>query len=150
MELEEWTERKDKLKDRYKNREELRKDCIKKLDKENFVFMEYTYDNLIGIYPVGIDFSHTMRDVKWYHTKDDCLEAMETKEKIKQIASILKDHVTIEKLIEDALTETNPNDLNEIFERVVLKKGKVREVEGCYKLILGGKRGTPFEFPLRD
>jgi len=148
MELEEWTERKDKLKNRYKNREDLRKDCVKKLDKDNFVFMEFV--DLIGIYPVGIDSLHTMRDVKWYNVKDDSLEAMETKEKIKQITNILKDHVTLEKVIEDALTETNPSDLNEIFERVVLKRGKIKEEEGCYKLILGGKRGAPFEFALRD
>jgi len=152
--LEEWKERANKLNKSYDSRTKLRHDCEKKLG-DYFLVLEYGAKKLVGIYPchveeTGDDRVHTMRDVKWYCIGDKHLKLMDAEKMIEGIIDVLHDKVDVKKLIEDALHDSSPDDLQEIFDRAVIKKGKVREKEGCYKLLIGGKRGQPFEFMLRS
>ena len=73
----------------------------------------------------------------------------DTEKLVKEIVEVLKDKISVEKFLEDVLNDIDPEELEEIYERAVVKKGKIREEEGCYKLLIGGKRGAPFELMLR-
>lgn len=151
--LDEWVEKANTLNKSYNSRKSLRQDCEKKL-KDHFVIMEYGHKKLISVYPIHVEETgdnrvHMMRDVKWYHV-DKSIRLMDTDKMVAGIVSVLKDKVDVEELIKDALYDSNPETLEEVFERAVVKKGSIKSKEGCYKLAIGGKPGKPFEFMLRD
>lgn len=153
----EWRKKVKKLKGFYNTREELRKDANKKLDV-HYHIIEIPTKNCIGIYPIFYieggkddDRLHVMRDVCFYRVNDkEELQQLDSEKLIDALVEKLKGSISIEPILRDALYDTNPDDLMEIFERAVVKKGKVREKGGCYKLSIGGKPGAPFELSLRD
>ena len=87
-----------------------------------------------------------------FYFKDEkgIYKKMNTKKFIDALVEKLTPHVSVEELLRDTLYDTNPEDLKEMYERVIEKKGSIREKPGCYKLMLGGKRGVPFQFMLRE
>jgi len=158
IKLETWRKYIDSLKKNYKNIKELREDTKKKC-KNHHVIMIYDDRGIVGVYPgQGVDQYgehaddrvHTMRDVKWYYIRKTTLRQLDIEKMIDELVEKFRDKLSVDKILRDALYDTNPEDLNEMFERAVIKKGKVKEKEGCYKLIIGGKRGSPMEFMVRE
>ena len=88
--------------------------------------------------------------VKLYQLKDDgTLEELDVDAIIEEIAEYLKDKVNIKAFLKDVLAMQYELDLMELFYRIQ-KKPKVSDEEGCYALLIGGKRGKPFKLWLRE
>ena len=150
MRLSEWVKKSKKLLNKYETFEDLEDDC-RELFGRNFQIIKRP-DNLILISPLLIEIDeeiHTSRDLPIFLKRDGKYIKLNTKKLIDEVVKVLKSKVTIEKLLEDALCSLSPEELQEVYERVIKKKGKVREEEGCYKLLIGGKKGYPFELMLR-
>lgn len=135
---------KPKLKNEYKNLDELKKDVPKD-------FGIWTTSSLVVIAPNEVDANlHPGNYEVVFNIKEDKIQKVDVARLRKELVKVLTPHITVEKLVEDALECQTAYDLQEIYERAVLKKGKIKEEEGCYKLLIGGKRGHPFEFMLRE
>jgi len=154
--LTEWRSKLDKLETEYRSINKLRDDAKEKLG-EYFILMEYGEKNLIGLYPSGKvdeyegdERLHTMRDVRWYYIMKTKLKLLDTEKMVGALVDKLKDKLSTEEILRDALYDTTPDDLKEMFERAIINKGKVREKGGCYKLCIGGKRGRPLELMVRN
>ena len=76
----------------------------------------------------------------------------ERKELLEKLAGKLAPSVKVKDLLIDTLGELRPSELKEIVSRLDSPKNetKVRSEEGCYKLLIGGKKGKPYELMLRD
>lgn len=152
MKFKEWIEKKKTLNDKYDTVDELIEHCDKTFGKHyGTIFL--ALNKMLMVRPVlieGDEHIHISRDSVLYRKKDGKWHLIDTKKLVDVLVEHLKDHVSVEKLVEDALYDTSPEELDELFERVVKKKGSIREEEGCYKLVIGGKRGQPMEFMLRD
>jgi hypothetical protein len=68
----------------------------------------------------------------------------------KELAEVLIKNFSPDKFMEDYLETLMPEEIFEAYTRAVVKKGKVREKEGCYKFLLFGKKGEPMELMLRN
>ena len=152
MTYKEWMKLKKKLKNEYHSVDDVIVDCDKTFEKHyGTIFLGL--NKMLMVRPVAIeddDHLHLSRDTALFRKKNNIWVYVDTKALIDELVNHLKEHVSVEKIIEDALCDTDPDELEEIFDRVVNKKGKIREEEGCYKLIIGGKRGQPMEFMLRE
>lgn len=152
MKFGEWIEKKKSLKDKYDSVDKLIDHCDKIFGKYyGTIFL--ALNKMLMVRPVlieGDEHIHISRDSVLYRRKGNKWHLVDTMKLINVLVEHLKEHVSVEKLVEDALCDTSPEQLEELFERVVKKKGSIREEEGCYKLIIGGKRGQPMEFMLRD
>lgn len=151
IEFKEWEKNAKKLKDHYKDFDELVKDSKKIFGREYCAVVNsdnYSYTKPVNVYVLGEP--HIMRDIPIYYNTEKGLDRMIPEKLIGPIIEKLKDSVSIEKLLEDALLNLNPEDLTELFERAVTKNGKVNEKEGCYQLLVGGKSGRPFKLMLRN
>ena len=152
MKFEEWIEKKNALNDKYNTVDELIDHCDEVFGKYyGTIFL--ALNKMLAVRPIGIegdDNVHISRDSALYRKKEDGWYSIDTMKLIDILVEHLKEHVSVEKIIEDALTDAPPEVLEDLFERVVIKKGSIREKEGCYKLLIGGKRGQPMEFMLRD
>ena len=107
---------------------------------------------LIEITPANYlddDSLHPIRDCRFY-TRTKPLKQINTEDCIDFLIERLKDNISIEKLLKDALYDTDIADLMELGDRLTHPVCKITEKEGCYKLTIGGKKGAPFEFMLRD
>lgn len=153
-----WRGRGKKLKVKYKDFKELEEDANKKIKSEYYYITTVPKLKLIMIYPFSIieygkddERVHLSRDCLFYFaTEKNEYKKMNTEKFINKLVDKLVPHVSVEELVRDALYDTNPEDLREMYERVIEKKGSVRDKPGCYKLMLGGKKGAPFEFMLRE
>jgi hypothetical protein len=85
---------------------------------------------------------------KW--NQDGSLELMDNDRLIREITERLVPALSPRKLIEDVLRTQAPDDLMELYERAVVKGGKVVEDDGCYSLRVGGKPDSMFTLLIRD
>lgn len=147
--LKDWKEKASQLKNSYRSYGKLIDDCTS-IFKENFIVVYH--GKLAIIYPNEVedaDEFHKIRDAVIYKRTGHTIKKIDTEKLISEIVNVLKDKISVEKLLKDVLNDIEPEELEEIYERAVIKEGKVREEEGCYKLLIGGKRGAPFELMLR-
>jgi len=154
--LKEWRKKAGKLNKKYSDVIALGKDAEKRLNKYYYI-QDVPVRKFLMIYPLFVEEGgkdderiHQMRDCVVYKKEDGALYKLDAEKMMTAIVSKLVKHVSPEDVIKDALSDLAPEDFEEVFERAVIKNGKVREKEGCYKLILGGKRGSPFQFMIRD
>jgi hypothetical protein len=158
MTLETWRKKCKKMNVSYDSISNLQDDANKKLGADNYYITTVPKIKIIIVYPFAVveggkddDRIHLSRDALFYFlTEKGTHKKMNTEKFINALVEKLTPHVSVEELVRDALYDTNPEDLKEMYERVVEKKGSIKEKPGCYKLRLGGKRGVPFEFMLRD
>jgi len=152
IKLSTWKRKASKIGTEYKTIDELFEACDKHFGK-------YYGDLHLGVYklfivrPVGLiddDEYHMSRDSLVFKKIKKKWIKLDTKKLIEELIPKLKDKVSIDSLIRDVLDDSSPDELEEIFERVVTKKGKIQEREGCYKLLLYGKKGSPYELMLRN
>ena len=68
---------------------------------------------------------------------------------IETIVNKLAPHVDIKKfLTEMLLIQSGPVEIMELKERLEKGYAKVKDAPGCYSIMIGGKRGRPYEFVL--
>ena len=84
----------------------------------------------------------TKIDGKWKRVPILDIQSKLAEELVKQIEP--------KKILMYALKKLPPEDLEELYERVVEKRGKVVEGEGCYCLFVGGKQGAKKPFVVVD
>jgi len=155
--LEEWRKKANNLEPEYKTLDKLREDAMKMIGESYHYITDIPITKMVIVYPFGVieygaddERIHLSRDAVFYFKNKGLLRRLDTEKLIDTLVLELVPYVTVEPIIRDALYDTNPDDLKEMYERVVIKKGSVKEKPGCYKLVIGGKRGTPFQFMLRD
>ena len=151
MKTTEWVEKTKKLKKEYSSIEELEQDC-KKLLGTNWQISKRA-DNIVAVLPLQLiqdEEIHKARDVPLFLLKKEKLHKIDTEKLMQEIAKILAKKINIQDFLIDVLSSLAPDELQEVYERAVVKKGKVRATEGCYKLLIGGKRGYPMELMLRE
>ena len=68
----------------------------------------------------------------------------------KELGEILMQKFDTKKFFEDFVITLSPMELMEAYDRAVIKKGKVKHVEGCSKFLIHGQRGPPMELMLRN
>jgi|Deesub1362A_J573_1020465.scaffolds.fasta_scaffold13388_3 uncharacterized protein (DUF2267 family) len=147
--LKEWKEITNQLKNSYKSFTKLQEDCAKIIPCDFAIVYQ---KGMAVIYPESLEDAeefHRIRDAVIYKRIGSTIKRVDTEKLVSEIVNVLKDKISVEKLLEDVINDIDPEDLEEIYERAVVKKGKIREEEGCYKLLIGGKRGAPFELMLR-
>jgi len=151
-----WVKLSENLKEEYETVNDLQMAC-EEIFSDHCIVMIYNGLETIGVYPSNFDTDyandhriHLMRDVVWYENKGEKIKKMDSARKIEAIVEAIQDKVDVQKLLIDRLNDSNPEELQELFERAVLKKGAVKEKEGCYKLLVGGKRGKPYEFAILE
>ena len=68
---------------------------------------------------------------------------------IETIVNKLAPHVDVKKLLtEMLLIQSGPMEIMELKERLEKGYAKVKDTPGCYSIMVGGKRGRPYEFVL--
>ena len=155
MKLNEWKSKLRNLKKSYESIDKLKDDCKKRVG-DDFYIMDSVRNGLVVILPEpkpieNWESFHITRDSIMYRCDNSgYLEKVNTKAMIKEIVKVTAAHLSPEELMEDVLNSVDPDDIIEIYQRVVEKKGKIKEAEGCYKLLIGGKRGAPFELMIRN
>lgn len=157
LEIPEWTKKADKLKDSYKNEVDLKNDCDKKLGAEYYYILTDTLKNVVTITPRNIfeggrsDRIHASRDLPAYFFIDGKLKRLNAKKIISELMPKLIKHIDIKELLEDTLMDQAPEDLLEIFTRLIKpkKKASIKQKPGCCYLAIGGKPGATFDLYLR-
>jgi len=150
MNFEKWIENSKKLKNYYRNLWKLEEHC-KELFNQHYTIRITVKLIVVEPYYVWDEGFHIQRDFIYYKINPDkSLNKIDNTRLKKEIIDRLKDKISVEKLLKDVLDNLEPEDFYELYDRAVIRKGKVREEEGCYKLLVGGKRGAPFELMLRD
>jgi hypothetical protein len=66
----------------------------------------------------------------------------------KELAELLVQALDPKSFIDDYVMTLDPMDLLEAYDRAVVKKGKIKAKEGCYKFEIHGQRGKPQELML--
>jgi len=155
--LEKWRKKAKKMNVKYENLQQLSDDACKKIGNSYHYISNVPIVKMLIIYPFGVieygkddERIHLSRDALFYVMIEKGYKKLNTEKLINELVIKLAPAVNTEELVRDALYDTNPDDLKELYERVIVKEGKVRDKPGCYKLVVGGKRGTPFELMLRD
>ena len=149
--LKEWKKNSKKLNNTYLNFERLVIDCKKYLGSNYYI--SHTSKGITGVQPyelIDYDSHHTCRDGVYYIIENRKYVQIDMHKLVKDLSKKLAEKLTPEKLMKDVLYSTEPDELKEIFERVIIKEGKVKESEGCFKLLLGGKPGSPYELMIRS
>ena len=68
---------------------------------------------------------------------------------IETIVNKLAPHIDVKKLLaEMLLIQSGPMEIMELKERLEKGYAKVKDTPGCYSIMVGGKRGKPYEFVL--
>ena len=128
------------LKEEYNNLGELKREA----DKRGYFMMSIPGSPYIRVELPGEE--HEIRGEHYISYKieeDGSLTRFHMEDQQKEIAKELAKYVDAEKLMVHILSQYNPEELEELFERVIKKEGKVTEQPGCYSLNIGGKRGRP-------
>ena len=105
----------------------------------------------VFVAPINIPFNIHEGDfvIVYFQDSDGVLRRVNLNKLKAELINHLKFKISIEKFLDDVLTDMSTNDLLEIYERAVEKKGKIKEKEGCYQLLIGGKKGAPVPLMLR-
>jgi len=154
IEFKKWKELAEELENEYDTLQDLIDHC-KDIFGENFT-IELTPPDIVSVAPhkVVVEYEediHQSRDYIYYISDDGYtnLKKLDTEEMINSLSEALKKHVDVKKLIADALHELPISELKDIFERAVIKEGKIKAEEGCFQLKIYGKRGGPATLRLR-
>ena len=85
------------------------------------------------------------------HCKADGLVRKVDQDKLrKELGSLLLQHFEKKPFIDDLVITLTPPELIEAYDRAIIKKGKVKQVEGCSKFLIHGAKGKPMELMLRQ
>lgn len=128
------------LKEEYSDIGELKREA----DKQGYFMM-----SIPGSPYIRVELPEEAHEIRGEHyisykiEEDGSLTRFHMEDRQKEIAKELAKHVDAEKLMVHILSPYNPEELEELFERVIKKEGKVTEQPGCYSLNIGGKRGRP-------
>ena len=145
-----WLEKAKELKEEYSSLNALLEDVSNIFGSYAVVAISENKVTISMQYVIDEELTHLSRDIPNYKFKGKKLVRIHYDERIKELVDALKENITVEKFLEDVLNDIDPDSLEEIYDRVIKRKGKVKEEEGCYKLSIGGKRGMPFELMLRE
>lgn len=131
------------LKERYNNLSELKKDA----DDGGFFMVSMPESKYIRMEsPIE---EHMIREnpfVQYKIEEDGSLIQYHIEHKHKELAQLLAKCINPERLMLHVLSNINPAEIEELYERAVEKEGKTSEAPGCYSINVGGKRGRPFNF----
>lgn len=124
-------------------------DClIQKMDISD----KSKYKRLIMVFPQAIKEDDHFGDHThmFVQLKNNQVWGLDMKIMQAELASALMKHFTPEKFMSDFVKSLEPVDLIEAYDRAIIRKGKVREREGCYKFEIFGKRGPSLELMMRN
>jgi len=83
-------------------------------------------------------------------TANGKMRIMESERLRKELAEKLVDALDKKAFIDDYVMTLDPMELMEAYDRAVVKEGKVKGVEGCYKFRIYGQKGKPFDLQVRQ
>ena len=136
----------EKLEHTYKNVGTLYED-IKNREGE-YALATLTDKNLVTVTPMDKGNIEIAEAIVFQILEDGSLKQLNMKEQRKKVVKKLAKYIEPERLLMEILKGYTPEQMIELHERVIEKKGKVTSGSGCYSLKIGGKRGTPFELYL--
>lgn len=137
---------KNKLESTYKSIGNLYEDI--KCREEEFALATLTDKDLVTVIPMDKGNVEIAEAIVFEVLKDDSLRQINMEEQRERVVKKLAKYIEPEKLLMEILKGYEPEQMIDLHERVVEKKGKVTAGSGCYSLKIGGKRGTPFELYL--
>ena len=132
-----------KFEDEYGSIEELVKEIGKQ--KEGYLINIFPENNFIEIQNWSENHEMLGGSIYFKIEEDGKIKRRRQQTKVSEIVKSLAKHIDPKLLLEETLKQVSPDDIDEIYDRVVEKKGKVKSGEGCYSLKIGGKKGKPFE-----
>ena len=136
----------EKLESTYKSVGDLYGD-IKRREGE-YALATLTDKNLVTVTPMDKGNVEIAEAIVFEILEDGSLRQLNMVEQRKAVVKKLAKYVEAERLLMEILLGYTPEQMIELHERVIEKKGKVTSGSGCYSLKIGGKRGTPFELYL--
>jgi len=116
--------------------------------KDDECVVVYKKDGFAAVYPAELEVGEMPHLRRLFKIKDGQFEEINLNAIVKEIVDFLEHKITPKKLLEDVLKTSDPNTIMEVLERI-RKKPKVKEAEGCYYLLIGGKRGLPLQLNIR-
>jgi hypothetical protein len=94
---------------------------------------------------------YSERTLAFMHcVKDGVVRKVDQEKLRKELGGILLKHFEKKPFIEDLVITLSPPELIEAYDRAVIKKGKVKQVEGCSKFLIHGAKGKPMQLMLRQ
>jgi len=155
IEFKKWKDLAKNLNDSYTDLDNLISHC-EEIFGENFT-IELSPPGIASVAPHKIEVVyeediHPSRDYVYYIAtaeKYNNLKKLDTEKMIDLLSEQLKKYVNPKELIADALHELSISELKDIFDRAIVKEGKVKAEEGCFQLKIYGKRGSPAILNLR-
>lgn len=134
----------EKLESTYKSVGALYED-IKSREGE-YALATLTDKNLVTVTPMDIKENIKITEAIVFEIlEDNSLRRLNLEDQRKAVVKKLAKYIEPERLLMEILIGYTPEQMIELHERVIEKKGKVTSESGCYSLKIGGKRGTPFE-----
>jgi hypothetical protein len=106
--------------------------------ENNLVMLVKTTDKCEG------DAYDLYKDFEVYGMKKKKLQKIDMKVLVQETTKVLAKHVRPEVVVKNILRDLSPSEIVEVFERAVIKKGKIKSGNGCFELRIGGKKGYPF------
>lgn len=137
---------KEKLELTYKSVGDLYEDL--KTREQEFALATLTDKNLVTVTPIKEDNVFIPESIVFEILEDGTLEQRDIEKMEKEVIKRLAKYVDPEKLLIEILKTLSPEQLMDLYERAVEKKGKVTAGKGCYSLKIGGRQGAPFELYL--
>lgn len=84
-----------------------------------------------------------------YHIKDNqTVEKLDMKKIIEECTKTIAKHIRPEALLKNLLRDLSPTEISEVYDRAVVRKGKIKTKNGCFEIQICGKRGSPFKINL--
>jgi hypothetical protein len=112
-------------------------------------------DTLILVYELAQEVPrnthYSDRTLAYMHcVKDGIVRKVDQERLRKELGSLLLKHFEKKPFIDDMVITLSPPELIEAYDRAIIKKGKVKQVEGCSKFLIHGTKGKPMELMLRQ
>ena len=138
----------DKFKEEYKSLAEL----VDDVPSDLFIRKKKVGKNIIVfIYSAELkETEHTCDITAIFVKHEGKIKKLEQEKLRQELSKILLKHFSPDKFIDDFLETLMPEEIFEAYTRAVVKKGKVREKEGCYKFQIFGSKGPMMELMLRN
>ena len=67
-----------------------------------------------------------------------------------ELGDLLMKQFNTKSFMDDFVVTLTPCELIEAYDRAIIKKGKVKQVEGCSKFLIYGNKGIPMQLMLRS
>lgn len=68
----------------------------------------------------------------------------------RELGELLMKQFSTKSFMDDFVVTLTPMELIEAYDRAIVKKGKVKQVEGCSKFLIYGQNGSPMQLMLRN